>query len=746
VDDPAERFGAPVAPDALVSAKAKSLAAFLVARDDVGCGLVECRQAEGYSWLLVEVQVDVGQLPAADIHRRETLALGFPTDDRAWPSVRALRRDFPQPLPHEFLVPEGEPAALCLSEAPWEDAKRRWSDGGYVRLLRTWLIDTARGALHREDQALEPFLAGSPAVLILPADFQADPRRTVYGQPIGGPVETLIYRLGYTPPQGLGAKIVAAGIALPPRVQSGLRHTPRTLADLRVTFASEGFDFDAALDEAIGAWLDKKEHLDAVGVLLVQAPISRTPEGPVERHDLWAFGLGDDVRQAAIARDLWSTEGGGGRVLAMSRQGPKGEENVELAVMNPIFDLSAQSAAIASGYAGPSGKTLVAVGAGALGSQVLANLLRMGEALRAVADNDRLLPHNLARHAVWDYQLVGAPKATALQLMAQRRFPGAAAPKVLIVDASDPHGDEAVAYAESLGGADIVLDFAASVPVSRHLAIDATGAARRISAFLSPNGCDLVILAEDAARDVRLDHLELSYYRAVAENPALADHFALPPTTRYARGCREVSAQLPQALVAVHAGVAAGVIRNLVDGDEAFAAVWHLDDATFEVRRVDLDLRPMLTMPSAGWTVHIAEDLIARLYALREAHLPAETGGVLLGDFDTTRRRVYLAMTLGSPPDSTEEVTGYVRGAFGVAEAVQGVQARTLDMLRYVGEWHSHPKGSSALPSGEDLSLYGHLSDEMAVEGYPPVMMIVAEGHFSVLVDGVPAEIAPEPH
>lgn len=710
----------------------------------MGCGLVECRQAEGYSWVIAEVQVDVGQRPVVDIRRREHVALGFPTDDRAWPSVRALRPDFPQPLPHEFLVPEGEPAALCLSEAPWQDAKRRWSDGGYVRLLRTWLIDTARGTLHRDDQVLEPFLAGSPAVLILPADFQADPRRTVYGQPIGGPVETLTYRLGYTPPQGLGAKIVAAGIVLPPRIQSGIRHTPRTLAELRTTFATEGFDFDVALDEAIGTWLDKKEHLDAVGVLLVQALISRTPDGAVERHDLWAFGLGDDVRQAAVARDLWSTEGGGGRVLPMSRQGPKGEETVELAVMNPIFELSAQSAATANGYAGPSGKTLVAVGAGALGSQVLANLLRMGEALDAVADNDRLLPHNLARHAAWDYHLVGAPKANALQVMAQRRFLGANTPKPILVDASDPDGEAAVAYAEALAGADVVLDFAASVPVSRYLAIDAAGSARRISAFLSPNGRDLVILAEDAAREVRLDHLELNYYRAVAEDPRLVDHFALPPTTRYARGCREVSAQLSQALVAVHAGIAAGVVRNLFDGHDALAAVWCLDDTTFEVRRVDVDLRPMLTMPSAGWTVHIAQDLVARLYALRTAHLPAETGGVLLGDFDTTRRRIYLSMALGSPPDSTEEVTGYVRGAFGVADAVHGVQARTLDMLRYVGEWHSHPEGSSALPSGEDLSLYSHLSDEMAVEGYPPVMMIVAEGHFSVMVDGVPAEIAPE--
>jgi hypothetical protein len=35
------------------------------------------------------------------------------------------------------------------------------------------------------------------------------------------------------------------------------------------------------------------------------------------------------------------------------------------------------------------------------------------------------------------------------------------------------------------------------------------------------------------------------------------------------------------------------------------------------------------------------------------------------------------------------------------------------------------------------MELYGHLAGEMSVEGYPPVMLIIAEGHFGVMVDGV---------
>jgi proteasome lid subunit RPN8/RPN11 len=139
----------------------------------------------------------------------------------------------------------------------------------------------------------------------------------------------------------------------------------------------------------------------------------------------------------------------------------------------------------------------------------------------------------------------------------------------------------------------------------------------------------------------------------------------------------------------------------------------------------------------------VSPALLEALWEARTLKLPMETGGVLLGDFDTTRKRVYLIASIASPADSKESEGGYIRGAHGLQERVEDVEKRTLGMLRYVGEWHSHPPGHPATPSGEDILLYGHLAAEMAVEGYPPVMLIVAEDHFGLVVDGAFREFEP---
>jgi integrative and conjugative element protein (TIGR02256 family) len=151
----------------------------------------------------------------------------------------------------------------------------------------------------------------------------------------------------------------------------------------------------------------------------------------------------------------------------------------------------------------------------------------------------------------------------------------------------------------------------------------------------------------------------------------------------------------------------------------------------------------LFSFDSSGWTVLVSPALLDALWEARTRKLPVETGGVLLGDFDTTRKRVYLIASIASPVDSVETQGGYVRGAHGLQERVEEVEKRTLGMLRYVGEWHSHPEGHPAEPSGEDILLYGHLTSEMAVESYPPVMLIVGEGHFGLVVDGAFREFDP---
>jgi hypothetical protein len=71
----------------------------------------------------------------------------------------------------------------------------------------------------------------------------------------------------------------------------------------------------------------------------------------------------------------------------------------------------------------------------------------------------------------------------------------------------------------------------------------------------------------------------------------------------------------------------------------------------------------------------------------------------------------------------------YIRGYKGLRERLQEIDGTTAGMLRYIGEWHSHPDGFGTRPSGEDKKVFQWLSDFVRVDGVPPVMAIAGEGN-----------------
>jgi proteasome lid subunit RPN8/RPN11 len=145
------------------------------------------------------------------------------------------------------------------------------------------------------------------------------------------------------------------------------------------------------------------------------------------------------------------------------------------------------------------------------------------------------------------------------------------------------------------------------------------------------------------------------------------------------------------------------------------------------VKRVSIDACRTVRAQRCDWTVVTDTGLLARLSTIREEKLPNETGGVLLGSFDVERRIVYVADTIASPPDSDEWPFHYIRGCSGLRAEVEAMCNLTDGMLEYVGEWHSHPHGCGAAPSGDDRRVFSWISDNMALDGLPGVMMIAGD-------------------
>ena len=735
---PFEVEGGPVAPEALASARARAFAALLLADDEVGCRLVEAKQGV-HSWLLVQVAVDLGQEPLADIQATEPLALGFDADDRAWPVALALRRSFPRLLLHLIAAPGGEPVGLCLSEEPWSEMRRRWTPQAHLRLLRTWLIDTARGALHRPEQPLEPYLPIATGRVFLPEDILehgADTQLVAVeiSRSGGGMISLQILRGASVGP---GRREVAAMIKwTPPRVHVGLSEPPATLKELLDPLDQPDDPFRQAFDGAVDAWRQTRRS-DALPLLIVATPLSRTEGASPERPDVRAFVLGKDLETLAAA--LGSSDGK--HILLGSARTERREGTVPVRTLLPIFRPSRSTAALLNGLEQPSGRKLAAIGAGALGSQVLKSLAELGERITLVADEDQLLPHNRVRHDALSASHDGHAKAQVVAKRLASAFPDEGGVQAIVIDASAPAGPFADSYREALASADVILDFAASVAVSRQLALGEGGSARRISAFLSPSGYDLVLLVEDADRSHDLYALEFAYYRSVLTTPSLTDHLARPNARRYANSCRAVSGRIPQTAVAAHAALAAATIRSALDSPSALAAIFRLDRTRSTVDRIDLPLRPAQVIQVAGWRVAIDADLLDDLGHLRSKHLPNETGGVLVGDIDHERRRIALVGHLPAPEDSVQTPRAFVRGAFGLGADAAALEQRMEGALTYVGEWHSHPAGMGALPSLDDVALFGVMAANMAQDGLPAVMLIRAEGAVSLTIDGVVVEL-----
>jgi hypothetical protein len=98
------------------------------------------------------------------------------------------------------------------------------------------------------------------------------------------------------------------------------------------------------------------------------------------------------------------------------------------------------------------------------------------------------------------------------------------------------------------------------------------------------------------------------------------------------------------------------------------------------------------------------------------------------------RKRVDLVAALKAPADSSHSPTEFTRGTLGLRDEVDHATARCAEQIRYVGEWHSHPLGSSSHPSSIDLEQLAWLTRTMAIDGMPALMFIVAENEASQLL------------
>lgn len=707
----------------LSSPKAIELADYVANREMSFFDLVGCRRNGGNDVLVIAVEPEVPQHPVNDIRHRETIVIEFDHEDRREPRVTAARRSFPRVIHTNVGLAEW-PVDLCLFDRPYAEQKLNWTAARFAAQLHRWLSKTARNELHDPDQPLEQLFIGTPHRLILPQscfDFSDDAReqtlvvRRVHeegGQFIMIAEESEKEKRGSKP-----SDFALIAYEAKRRTHGLIDIQPRTLDELVQYLGADGEGYLEALSTKLKRFQNAEDvDLELPLIMVVWFPKSRADQAEVESIDLWAFGTECSMLKLGAAIGTWgdadsSTRGG----VLLSRDTTKSGEGVELDLMTPTALLSHKDGARCNGI--PSDRfEYVAVGAGSIGSHVLEQLVRSGHGRWTTIDDDILLPHNVARHVLTGWA-IGLPKAEALSRHLNSIYEDDPTRAIIANVIHDQSDELDGAFREAEG----IVDLSASVAVSRKLAIDVESNGRRITSFLSPSGRDSVLLAEPEDRSLRLDLIEMDYYRALIQDDRLAGHLITAgPKYRYTNACRDVSVRMPHDAVVMHSSLASRHIRSLPD--EAVAKVFRTDNLLLP-SSVEIELGGYHPLVTNGWTVFVSRPLLSQMRSDRSEHLPNETGGVLIGSFDMSRQIAYVVDQIAAPPDSERRPTSYLRGCEGLEEQVERVRETTKGQLDYVGEWHSHP-GKSTRASKKDKSLFAWLADYRMSDGVPALMAI----------------------
>jgi hypothetical protein len=735
----ADEWGEEVAIADLREGLAARVSGFLERADDGVAKVVGARRHPAADMLILDVRVARPQSPVYPIHRRETVGVLFFEDDG--PRVMALREDFPD-TPHQNWMPEGVPCCLCIDDRPWAEARGTFTPAELISRISMWFRRACHGELHDATQPLDPLFVGALRDIILPrAAFDATGAKPV--DLIGGYVSKArpLHILALPAERFKNAQgIVDAGITvvafnLSAQEMKRMRWMPRNLEALDREMAARGLPLVEELKKRIIAWFGDtdagRRYLDSKLCLLFRIPIIHPLTGRTGAQSTIGFltpstlgevgeALGvlyknhsDHVKDGSYMRALVSGSVEPAKVLLDG-------VSVHQAFDGPLARrLASTTTALAE-----SG---VLVGAGAIGSLVTETLVREGAFDRlAVIDHDTFLPHNIARHTL-GAPSVGHSKADALA----DRF--ARLRDDLALSAHDVRigGDMPKETLEALEAANLIIDASASVPTARRLS-DGPWPGRRVSIFFNPAGTDGVLLLESADRDVDLRGVEAAYHRLIQATPTLQDHFATSAMIPYTGACRSMTSAVRSSRLVALGGLLADALRDGVASADGLVKVLSLGpDGSVTTVSAKPQIKKLLI---GDWTVSISHDLEKSLIDMRQGRLPDETGGALLGVIDLEAQRIDLVVALPAPMDSIGSPVEFTRGIAALRTTVETAASRSLDQIRYVGEWHSHPQDAGVHPSGLDVRELARLSSALGSEGFPGLMLIVGDRSTGALI------------
>lgn len=708
-------------------------------------GLVELQDVGPANVITVECIND--QVPSKNsvgIMVRERLALCFCQSSPQTPQVRALRKSFPE-VPHLNHVPSHEPASLCIYFEAWHVIERSWTPEKFLQRILWWFTETAKSSLHRVDQPLERVYFDAPFEVVLPPEFHNDIQRDDLVFCIKGIEhsrgEPFKVAKGFFIKAGeeqgdQSQKLLFPIIIDLGEVVHGVRERyPTTLGELDEQLTGRGVDFRTALKKNIRSRVDSGGVTAPLGnaLIMLYMPLLREEGAEVEDIEVRAFWVDREFTKLGVELGCLVAQPDDPNKFynnypLSSTESEKGGESWSVISIIPIDVNSAVTHAFARQASGiddsDSDFSGVIGGVGALGATLVEIWSKESWGKWTLVDDDIFRSHNVIRH-VGKEHLVGYCKVNAVAGMASANYwPGYV--KYLPINGRI-ESQENTSVMDALSSADFLVDATTTLYAPRDLArLEATP--RTVSVFLTPSGNSSVLLLEDDERVIRMDQLEAQYYRSLINNPVGENHLrGHSGNILVGAGCRDISAVMPFEDVLLHSANLAQQIRLLRASASAAIRIWTHDQTLGITDCLEVEVPKGIIATCGDWRVIYDVDLKTKLKTSRQAAMPVETGGVIVGYLDQKLKSIYVVDVLDAPSDSESSTTGFTRGVEGVTERLEDISARTAHIVQYIGEWHSHPPFQSPRPSRLDHALLESLATSLSMDGVPAVMMIVGE-------------------
>ena len=380
------------------------------------------------------------------------------------------------------------------------------------------------------------------------------------------------------------------------------------------------------------------------------------------------------------------------------------------------------------------GKRVALWGCGAIGGLIAEHLARAGVSQLTLYDRGRVTPGLLVRQnfsALDTDETKSAALAERLQSIA---------PNMQVTPRHEDIVSQTLAGADWDADVDLIIDATASLQVRSKLeallkeherqipiaTVMISATAHHAVAVLAPIGYRAGPL--DALRRLGIAAIARDWLRDWAQ--AFWTREAIHGLRQPEPGCSDPT------FVASHTDVAAlsaralnALAQTLAEPDDAASGV--LISSSPGHREHRFRFRPDIRWVADGIDYRVAgnawRDMTGWIRAgTRERSAEHETGGLLFGELDETLGIAWVTNVSGPPRDSTFSPEGFVCGTHGTRELCEDYRARTHDIVRYIGTWHSHPVGI-ARPS---LTDYGGIADIFTAapdDGAHQVMAIV--GH-----------------